>query len=296
MAPVMSVTTALAADLVLDAHALLGEGAIWHARKNLLYWIDIDPGLVHLYDPVTGKDRTLSVGQPIGTIVPRARGGAVVALRDGFAALDLETGKLDLIADPEAHLTGNRFNDGKCDPRGRFWAGTLGRDPGALYRLDADLSVHRIFGEVKCSNGIVWSLDRKTMWYIDTGTGRVDALDYDDATGAVTNRRPLITIPPAEGHPDGSTLDAEGHLWVCLWDGGAVVCFDPATGKELRRVKLPVRKITSCAFGGPKLDTLYITTSRHGIGPEGDPQQPHAGGLFKCVPGVVGLPAPEFAG
>lgn len=290
----MTVNAPPAVELVLDAKALLGEGAIWHAQKQLLYWIDIDPGLVHIYDPATNQDRTLSLGQPVGTIVPRAKGGAMVALRDGFAALDLESGKLEMWSNPEAG-SGNRFNDGKCDPRGRFWAGTIGKG-AALWRLDPDRSTTRMVEGVECSNGIAWSLDRKTMWYIDTPTNRVDAFDYDDATGKISKRRPLVTVPREQGFPDGSTLDAAGNLWVALWDGWAVVCYDTKTGKELRRIPVPVKKITSCAFGGRDFETLYITTSRHGIKPEGDPQQPLAGGLFKCVPGVKGLPAPEFGG
>jgi len=285
-----------AVEIVLDAKAELGEGAIWSSRAGLLYWIDIDPGLVHVYDPAKGRDRTLELGQPVGTIVPRAKGGAMVALRDGFAALDLESGKLTFIADPEKELKGNRFNDGKCDPAGRFWAGTLGRDPGALYRLDRDLSVHRMFGDVKCSNGIAWSIDRKAMYFIDTPTGYVEAWDYDDATGAVANRRVCIRVPKENGHPDGCTLDADGNLWVAHWDGWNVTCYDPRNGKQLRQVRLPVSKVTSVAFGGPGLDVLFITSARTGLSADELKKQPLAGGLFKCKPGVKGLPAPEFGG
>ncbi|MEK7474608.1 MAG: SMP-30/gluconolactonase/LRE family protein [Candidatus Coatesbacteria bacterium] len=285
-----------AVELVLDAKAQLGEGALWSARARLLYWIDIDPGLVHLYDPATGKNRTLELGQPIGTIVPRAKGGAMVALRDGFASLDLESGKLTFLADPEKDLKGNRFNDGKCDPAGRFWAGTLGKVPGALYRMDRDLSVHRMFGDVKCSNGIAWSLDRKTMYYIDTPTGYVEAWDYDDATGAIAKRRVCIRIPKENGSPDGCTLDADGNLWVAHWGGSNVTCYDPRTGKALHQIRVPASLVTSVAFGGPDLDILYITTARVGLSDEELKKQPLAGGLFKCKPGVKGIPAPEFGG
>jgi sugar lactone lactonase YvrE len=283
-------------ELVLDAKAELGEGAIWHGSKRLLYWVDIDPGLVHVYDPATGHDRAVSVGQPVGTVVPRASGGVAVALRDGFAALDLDGGKLTMIADPEKELKGNRFNDGKCDPAGRFWAGTLGKDGGSLYRLDRDLTVSRIFGGVRTSNGIVWSLDRRTMYFIDTPTREVAAFDYDDATGAVSNRRVAVKVPKENGHPDGSTLDAEGNLWVAHWDGWNVTCYDPRTGRQLRQIRLPVARVTSCAFAEPGMDVLYITCARTGI-PEAElKKQPLAGGLFKVKPGVRGIPAPEFLG
>jgi sugar lactone lactonase YvrE len=258
--------------------------------------VDIDGGLVHLYNPATGKNRTIEIGQPVGTIVPRAKGGAMVALRDGFAALDLESGDLTFLADPEKDLKGNRFNDGKCDPAGRFWAGTLGNKGGALYRMDKDLSVHRMFGDVKCSNGIAWSLDRKTMYFIDTPTGYVEAWDYDDATGAIANRRVCIRIPKGNGHPDGCTLDADGNLWVAHWDGWNVTCYDPRTGKQLRQIKLPVSKVTSVAFGGPNLDVLFITSAREGLSESELKEQPLAGGLFKVRPGVKGIPAPEFGG
>ena len=284
------------AELVLDTHSLLGEGAIWDPATGRLYWVDIDPGLVHVYNPADGDNRTVKVGQPVGTIVPRAKGGTMVALRDGFGALDPGTGALELWSNPEAGIPGNRFNDGKCDPAGRFWAGTLGTSGGALYRLDADRSVTKLFGGVKTSNGIVWTKDLKSMYYIDTGTGRVDAFDYDHATGAVANRRPAVTVPKETGRPDGCTLDAEGMLWVAMWEGWGVVRYNPATGQELSRVKVPVSRVTSVAFGGPDLKTLYITTSSYSLKEADKATQPHAGGLFKVVPGVTGVPAVAYAG
>jgi sugar lactone lactonase YvrE len=283
-------------DLVLDSKSALGEGALWHLQNRVLYWVDIDPGLVHVYDPVTGRNRTVSVGQPVGTVVPRAKGGVMVALRDGIGTLGLETGKLDIIASPEKDLAGNRFNDGKCDPAGRFWAGTLGKSGGSLYRMDKNRTVKKVFGGVRTSNGIAWSLDKRTMYFIDTPTGEVAAFDYDDATGEVANRRVAVKVPPENGHPDGSTLDADGNLWVAHWDGWNVTCYDVKTGKALRTIRIPCARVTSCAFGGPDLDTMYITTARVGISAEALKEQPLAGGLFRIRPGVRGIPAPEFLG
>lgn len=283
-------------ELVLDAKAQLGEGAIWHSQKQVLYWVDIDGGFVHIYDPVTNRDRSVSTGQPVGTVVPRASGGVMVALRDGFAALNLETGALTPITDPESHLPDNRFNDGKCDPAGRFWAGTMGKAGGSVYRLDPDLTVRKMFGGVRTSNGIAWSLGQKTMYYIDTPTQEVAAFDYDYATGEIGNRRVAVKVPVENGHPDGSTLDAEGHLWVAHWDGWNVTCYDPARGVGLRTIKLPASRITSCAFGGPDLSTLYITSARVGLDEAALAAQPLAGGLFKVDAGVRGIPAPEFLG
>ncbi len=288
-------------ELVLDAQALLGEGPIWDARRQLLYWVDITGCKVHLYDPATGQDRTIDVGQPVGTIVPRRRGGALVALRDGFAGLDLETGALTMIADPEAHLPQNRFNDGKCDPAGRFWAGTMRMaedraGAGSLYRLDPDLSVHKMWGNITVANGIAWSLDATTMYYIDTPTRMVVAFEYELATGAIANPKPVIHTPEGPGFPDGMTIDAEGMLWVAYWDGWRVVRWDPATGQALTIIELPVQRPTAPWFGGPNLDILYITSARTGLSGEALQKQPHAGGLFAARPGVRGLPAFEFAG
>jgi len=283
-------------ELVIDSKSALGEGAIWHLQNKVLYWVDIDPGLVHAYDPVSGANKTVSVGQPVGTVVPRAKGGVMVALRDGIGALDLKTGKLEIIANPEKDLAGNRFNDGKCDPAGRFWAGTLGKSGGSLYRMDADLAVKKVFGGVRTSNGIAWSLDKKVMYFIDTPTGEVASFDYDNATGEVSNRRVAVKVPSENGHPDGSTLDVDGNLWVAHWDGWNVTCYDVRTGKSLRSVRMPCARITSCAFGGPDLDILYITSARTGISASDLEKQPLAGGLFRIRPGVRGIPAPEFIG
>jgi sugar lactone lactonase YvrE len=288
------------AELVLDAKAALGEGAIWDAELQVLYWVDILGNQVHVYDPATGQDRVVDVGQYVGTVVPRQAGGVMLALHHGFASLNLETEQVEIIADPEHHLPGNRFNDGKCDPAGRFWAGTLALDGApevaSLYRLDADLSVHKVLDRVSCSNGIVWTIDNKTMYYIDTNLRRVDAFDYDHETGAVSGRRTAFEVPVEMGYPDGSTLDSEGMLWVALWQGSAVSRWNPVSGELLQVVEVPAPNVTSCAFSGPNLDQLYITTARNGLSEELLAKHPLAGGLFRAEVGVTGLPAFGFAG
>lgn len=289
------------AELNLDARALLGEGPIWDARRQVLYWVDISGAKVHAYDPAKVEDRAFDVGQPVGTVVPRRSGGVMVALRDGFAALDTETGALTTIADPEAHLPENRFNDGKCDPAGRFWAGTMRiaedrAGAGSLYRLDPDLSVHKMWGNITTANGIAWSLDARTMYYIDTPTMQVVAFEYDLETGAIANPKPVVSTPDGPGFPDGMTIDAEGMLWVAYWDGWRVVRWDPATGKALAVIELPVARVTAPWFGGPNLDELYITSARVGLDQAALAQQPHAGSIFRVQPGVRGLPAFEFVG
>ena len=288
------------ADLALDARALLGEGPIWDARAGVLYWVDISGCKVHIFTPATGADRALDVGQPVGTVVPRRSGGVMVALRDGFAALDLDSGRLTMIADPETHLPDNRFNDGKCDPAGRFWAGTMRqaedrKGGGSLYRLDPNLSVHKMWGDITVANGIAWSLDARTMYYIDTPTMTVVAFEYNLETGAIANPRPVIHTPDGPGSPDGMTIDAEGMLWVAYWGGWRVVRWNPHTGEALAIIELPVERVTAPWFGGPNLDELYITTARVGLDDAGLTGQPHAGSIFVARPGVRGLAAFEFA-
>ncbi len=287
-------------ELVLDARAELGEGPIWHAHRQVLYWVDIYNHLVHIYDPATKRDRAINVGQYVGTVVPRKAGGVMVALKNGFARLDLNTEMLDFIADPESDKPSNRFNDGKCDPAGRFWAGTMpieGTEPtGSLYCLHATHTVKKMLSPVTVSNGIAWSLDQKTMYYIDTPRLIVDAFDFDNATGAIANRRTAITIPPGIGYPDGSTMDAEGMLWIAHWGGSRVTRWNPATGQLLDTLPVPATNVTACAFGGPNLDRLYITSARTGLDSAALKKNPHEGGLFVARPGVVGLEAYEFAG
>jgi sugar lactone lactonase YvrE len=283
------------AELILDAKAQLGEGAFWDARKRVLYWVDITGDKLHLYDPATNRDRSIHVDSMPSTVVSRDSGGLVLGVKTGIAAFDPDSAKMQMLATPEKDTPNNRFNDGKCDPRGRLWAGTypLQQAPGTahLWRMDADLSVHKILDGVTCSNGIVWTADRKTMYYIDTRTRRVDAFDYDDETGNVANRRPAFAIPEDQGYPDGMTIDTEGRLWVAHWGGSQVSCNDPKTGKVLRRIALPVSQVTSCAFGGEKMDRLYITSARNG-----KENEELAGGLFVADVGAVGVAQSGFAG
>jgi len=289
-------------ELVLDAKARLGEGAVWDASRRLLYWVDIEGHEVHVFDPASRSDRAYAVGDTVGTVVPRARGGVALALGRAFATLDLESRKLTVLGEPEAEKVrrGNRFNDGKCDPRGRFWAGTMAVSEaggaGGLYRLDPDGRIHRMLDGVSISNGIVWSASADRMYYIDTPSREVAVFDYDDASGAISNRQVAVRFPADHGWPDGMTIDAEGRLWIAEWDGGCVSRWDPATGRLLQRIGLPASRVTSCAFGGPGLDELYVTTAWTRLDPDRRSAQPLAGGLFRVRPGVKGVPAAAFAG
>lgn len=286
--------------LLVDAHALVGEGALWDEQAQLLYWVDILSNMLYRYDPATGENQRWDVGEHVGTVVLRESGGVLLALHDGFAAFALESHQLTLIADPEADQPGNRFNDGKCDPAGRFWAGTMAYEnqttQGSLYRLDADLRVHKMVGDIGISNGIVWNEAADTMYYIDSMAYNVRAFDYDNATGDLANERVVIRVEKRMGLPDGMAIDAEGMLWVAHFGGSCVRRWNPQNGALLEQIDLPTAQITSCAFGGPDLDILYITSAANGYREADFAREPHAGGLFAAKPGVQGVPSFRFAG
>lgn len=287
-----------AASLVLDAKAVLGEGSLWHPKDQVLYWVDIEGKAFHIFEPDSGTDTCFTVSGRIGTVVPVAGGGALIALQNGIHFLDTQTGEEKLLADPiqEQDI---RFNDGKCDPAGRFWVGTMALDTrqgaAVLYRIDEN-GVHEMLDNLTISNGIVWSADKRTMYFTDTPTQKVEAFDYEHSSGTISNRRTVVDIPKEDGSPDGMTLDAEGNLWVALHGGGAVACYDPATGEQLHKIDVPCPQTTSCAFGGKNLDTLYITTGRQGLDKEQLETFPHSGGLFAAKPGVRGVTANFYEG
>jgi sugar lactone lactonase YvrE len=283
------------AELVLDARAELAEGPSWLAERGLLAWVDITAGLVHLFDPATGADRALEVGQPVGAAVPTDDGRLALAVRDGFALLDLDREEVALIVEVERELTGNRMNDGKSDPAGRFWAGTMAVDmragAGALYRLDAERNVELMVPGVSISNGLGWSPDGRLMYYIDSPQGRVDVFDFDATSGAIANRRPFAQAQG--GDPDGMAVDARGGLWVAIWGAGKVLHFLPdATLSD--EIELPALQVTSCCFGGPELQDLYITSAWQGMTAEQRAREPLAGGVFRSRPGVQGQPTREY--
>ena len=289
----------ISAELVADARTTLGEGPVWDDREQCVWWVDILGESIHRTDPVTGRDEMIPVGQMVGALGLRERGGLVAAVRDGFVAVDAATGRIERLANVEADRASSRMNDGKVDPRGRFWAGTTDIDHrpglGTLYRLDADLTVSPMLTEVTISNGLDWTADGATMYFIDTPTRRVDRFSFDPSTGSISDRATAVSIRPGAGGPDGMTLDAEDHVWVALWDGWAVERYAPDGTLELR-VEVPAAQATSCTFGGPDLDVLYITTAQKEFPAGGQRDQPHAGGLFSCRPGVRGRAAYRFAG
>jgi sugar lactone lactonase YvrE len=266
----------------------------------MLYWVDIIEKKIHVYQPDTGENKSISLDQQVGAVVPRKSGGAILAMQNGFYALNFNTEKTELIYDPESHLPDNRFNDGKCDPHGRFWAGTMNslglRKKGALYCLDTNMSVTKKLNCLSISNGLAWSPDHVYMYHIDTPAKKVVRYEYDLTTGHVQKPRVIITFNEGEGVPDGMTIDEEGMLWIAHWGGSKISRWNPKTGKQLTAVSIPALNVTSCTFGGPDLTDLYITTARTQTNNEDLVMFPHAGGVFKLKTQVKGSPTFSFKG
>jgi sugar lactone lactonase YvrE len=231
----------------------------------------------------------------------RERGGLVLSLRKRFAFYDPETGHLEVLADPEPDRPGNRFNDARCDPQGRLWAGTMSADDwwaptGAVYRLDPELRITRMIDDVACSNGTGWSPDGRTIYHTQSFRYAIHAYDFDSETGAIVNRRPFVTLPPdGGGFPDGLTVDEQGFVWSAQPVYGRLVRYDPDGGID-RIISLPVSRGTSCTFGGPDYRTLFITSAAETLTEAEIAEEPLAGSVFACVPGVRGIPASLFAG
>jgi sugar lactone lactonase YvrE len=286
------------------ARALLGEGPLWSEREQALYWTDILGRKLHRYTPESGEQRTWPFDEFICTVAERElrgrEGNLIVTLHSGFAFFDTETATLTPLHDPEPTLESNRFNDGKVDPRGRLWAGTMDiackAPTGSLYRFDTQRNCVRWESGYAVSNGPVWSLDGATMYHNDTVNGGVYAYDFDAETGEASNRRLFLQIDPVNGYPDGMTVDAQGGLWIAHFSGARVVRF-LADGSIDRRIDLPTSDVTSCTFGGPGLRTLFITTSTAELSEEQRAKQPLAGSLFACEPeGLHGVPARKYGG
>lgn len=288
-------------ECVWEEPAILGEGPLWVERENSLYWVDVVGKKVHRYGLADRARKTWSFATEVTSLALRRRGGFVGTIRHAIALFDFsaDTVTPQVLAELETDIPGNRFNDGKADAWGRFWTGTVDeanwRDAtGSLYRLNRDLSVQKIEGGYICSNGPAFSVDKKTFYHNETMKGLIYAFDLG-ADGEIRNKREFAKLEGDEGGPDGITVDAEDCLWVCHFGGGRVTRFSPK-GERLQTLRLPAPNVTSCAFAGAGLDTLFITTARYGMNEADIRKQPLAGSLFACKPGVRGLPTPDFAG
>src|SRR5512146_1119047 len=283
---------------IQPANAILGEGPSWDARQEVLYWVDIKRPAIFRLEPTRGQTGHWPMPNPVGCVAPtRNPARLVFADSEGFGFLDVQTGQIARLADPERDLAGHRFNDGKVDRAGRFWTGTMDdqciRDSGSLYRLDCDGAVHRMDSGFICSNGLGWSPDDSTMYFTDSMTRTIWAYDFDLRRGAVGGRRVFAKLGEGDGVPDGLTVDSEGCVWSAIWDGWRLIRYTPG-GSIDREVRMPVQRPSSCMFGGPDLKTLYITSACVELGWQALRSGPLAGALFSLECEVPGLPETPF--
>jgi sugar lactone lactonase YvrE len=283
-----------------EAAAILGEGPLWSPREAALYWVDIKAPALHRYRPADGDKTSWVMPEPIGWVIERSNGqGFVAGLKQrGFVFLTPGTLMPETIGQPEPDYPDNRFNDAKADNQGRVWAGTMDdgerEASGALYRLDPNLDWQRMDRGYVVTNGPAFSPDYRTLYHSDTAKGTIYAFDLS-RDGKLANKRVFVTIPEGDGYPDGMTCDAQGGLWVAHWNGWRLTRFTSA-GAVDRVIEMPVAQVTSCTFGGPDLDRLYITSAAINLDATALERQPLAGGLFEIVPGVKGFPAGQFGG
>ena len=284
------------AALFHQADCLLAEGPFWHGEQ--LWWVDIERGRLLSADLDGKLIRNISFGQCIGSAVPAEDGTFRVALEAEIARLEPRSETWEVLVRVDDLPSGGRFNDGKCDPRGRFIVGTMsphGREPtGALYSFRNGRKFQRLRAQVSISNGLAWSEDGRTMYFVDTPHLCVFAYDYDLETGLISRERVVLRFAQDDGHPDGMTIDRAGRLWIAFWEGSSVRCYHPETSACEMIVRVPCTQASSCCFGGPDLDRLFITTASTGLSPGAKLQQPLAGSLFVCHLGTSGFPTSPF--
>ncbi len=284
---------------VAFAHRCIhAEGPVWSDREQCLYWTDIESSTLWRLDPGTGRATSWAMPEKVCSLALREKGGLLIAFESGLSFRDPDTGAGERIVNVEADLPTTRLNDGRCDRQGRFVVGGFDsseKDLSAAYRLDLDLSLHRLFGGLSSANSTCFSLDGRTMYYADSPQAAIWAFDYDTITGTPSHRRVFCDFRDQPGQPDGSVIDADGLLWNAQWNGSRIVRYRP-DGSVDRVIEMPCRNPTSLAFGGPGLDTLYVTTSRLTLTSEEELHQPLAGSLLAIHPGVKGLPETRFRG
>ncbi|XP_076871799.1 regucalcin [Brachyhypopomus gauderio] len=293
-------------ECVVKTRSDIGESPVWEERDDTLLYVDIYGPSISRWNSLTKETETMSTETYVGCVVPRRSGGYMIGEGTRFAAVDWDKRSITTVTHVDTDKGNNRFNDGKVDPAGRFFAGTMSmevwpaeleRGQGSLYALQPDHSVIKHFGQVDLSNGLDWSPDHLVFYYIDSLKYMVEAFDYDVQTGGTSNRRLVYKLGDDEGIPDGMCVDIDGKLWVACYSAGRVIRIDPQTGTRLQTVRLPVLNTTSCCFGGKDYSDLYVTSATRGMNEEALANQPEAGGIFKITGlGVKGSPPHSFAG
>ncbi len=284
---------------VIHPHkCICGEGPVWDDENQSLYWIDVVTGQINCLEN-NGSISHFETNEKIGAITLTKNENLLVARKSGIYLIDLRNGEQKEVANPESGLSNNRFNDGKCDPKGRFWVGSMSdigeANQGTLYMLQSDGVITSKAKGLTIPNGLVWGLTASKFYHIDTPTRKIVAYDYHDGEGMITNPKTIIEFHDGEGSPDGMTIDSEGMLWVAHWNGNRVSRWNPVTGEKLRELFLPVSKVTSCTFGGEELEDLYITTANIGLNEAELLKEPLAGAtfVFKKI-GIKGLRSSRF--
>ncbi|WP_017298550.1 SMP-30/gluconolactonase/LRE family protein [Nodosilinea nodulosa] len=285
----------LSAQNVLHARARLGEGPLWDSAKQVLYWVDIYNHRVHVFEPSSGDDCHWDVGDLVSTLALMAGEKLLMALGSRIAYLDLTSGAIETLYSFDFSSPGTRFNDGKCDPQGRFWVGTCSSNSGqaSLYRYDPNGSVQMMETGLTISNGLGWSPDGHTFYLTNSPQRKIFAYRFDGETGDISDRTVVVDLGDEPVEPDGLAIDRDGNLWTALWDGWGVACFSP-TGEALGRVELPVQRPTCPTFGGSNLSTLYVTTASVGLSQQEIQQGFYAGDIFAIAAPVPGLPTNPF--
>ncbi len=286
-------------EIFSEVSCELGESALWDARASRLYWVDITGQKIYAREWPSGETRMLSVPEPVGSVALRVGGGLVAALRHSLAYCDIDSGVMEIVYTLETELTDNRLNDGAVDPQGRFWFGSMDTGEklptGTFYCLHPDRTVSASFGGIICSNGPAWSPDGRTVYHVDSTRRVVRAYDFEPSTGTVGEGRVFLSDEGEVWYPDGVTVDAEGFVWNCKWDGGRIVRYAP-DGSVDRVVMVPVPRPTRCAFAGADLDTLAVTSTSIGLTQAQLADAPLSGKVLLLDPGCRGLPTPMFAG
>ena len=285
-------------EIAFKAEAVTGEGSIWHCGRQTLFWVDIEGKTLYEFNPKTKQCASWLFDRMVSTVVPETDSTVVISLQNEIVRVNLQNGETTSIC-PIPDFEGRvRCNDGKCDPAGRLWVGTMGfgapQGAGTLYCVTPDGTVTSKLEQVTISNGIVWSSNKKQMYYNDTPTGKIARYSYDADNGEILFDGIAVTLPEKTGAPDGMTIDENDNLWVAQWGGFGVYCYNPYTGELLAKVDVPAPNVASCAFGGEKLDTLYITTARAGLTDEQLKEFPLSGSVFSCRPGVKGVNSNPF--
>ena len=282
------------ADLLVNCNCILGEGPLWHAKRKTIFWVDIEGKCFYEYNQHSGKLKQWQLDKRVSVIIETNEVDVVLlGVQGALIKFDLNTSEQFFCTNIENEITNNRTNDGKCDSEGRLWIGTMDVDLkdfcGSLYVIDNNFQLHKKLPSLSISNGIAWSDDNSIMYFIDTPTQKINAFDFDAATGNIIFRKMVVEIPLIMGSPDGMCIDTEGMLWVAHWGGNGVYRWNPGNGELVDKIEVPCPHVTSCCFGGDNFETLFITTAKQGLSEDQLRLYPNSGGLFAVKPGVKGL-------